>query len=95
MLEDMTKDELVALARRLEINSASLADRCGELELVIRECNHQNAIMSAQKAQWESAKDTQNMTIQNLLAEKDLEIQELNETIIGLRSRIRDLQKDK
>lgn len=88
--ETMSADELRELYRSMERRYLSAGERVETLEAQVLDLKAKNAIMVAERMQWDATKNLQASTIQQHLATMDAEKQEMAQTITELRARIKD-----
>lgn len=93
-IESMTWEELRDAYYTMERRYESLGEALKRAEADKTSLTAKNAILEAQKIQWESAKDIQSGMIQQHLGDKDAEMQEMAEVIVTLRARLRVAEED-
>jgi hypothetical protein len=86
---DMTLEELRAAYISHMQHQESAKEAVSLMQAEINDLKVKNAVLEAQKAQWSAASDTQNMVVQQSINNKDLELQEMANTITELRARLR------
>jgi hypothetical protein len=89
-IEDLSLKDLRALYISMEQRYLSAGERVEHLEAQVLTLKTQNAILGAEKAQWEVSRDLNNGMIQQQLATMDAEKQEMAQIITDLRARLRE-----
>jgi phage shock protein A len=90
--QEMSLEELRGAYTILEKRYESLGKATRKYEDEILSLKSKNAILNAQKVQWDAQKDIQNGIVQGHVSKKDEEIQALSVIIEELRSQIKDLK---